>query len=105
MTVPATSTPATTEGMAFRRGMSKKAAARAPVQAPVPDDEEGHGDQVADDGGQPRRPHRQSRRHPKGDASPQLHHRDHRHQHGQDELAELRLGQPLKQIQNGILLT
>ena len=36
MAIPAASTPAKMEGMAFRRGMSRKAAARAPVQAPVP---------------------------------------------------------------------
>ena len=33
---PAMSTPAKMEGRAFRSGMSKKAAASAPVQAPVP---------------------------------------------------------------------
>ena len=37
-------------------------------------DDEGHWDQVADDGGQKRRPHGQPRRDAEGDAPPQFHH-------------------------------
>ena len=36
MAMPAMRTPAKMEGTALRRGMSRKAATRAPVQAPVP---------------------------------------------------------------------
>ena len=36
MAIPATTTPAKMDGMAFLKGISRNAAAKAPVQAPVP---------------------------------------------------------------------